>query len=128
MGGDLKTVLMVPKHRGFINFAYESRNTRWKYDLTMSVFGTRRLAVVERSDGTLTDDNWGETVPMLSAQVTHKFKKFEVYVGGENLLDYRLKNPIIDTENPFGKHFDATRVYAPIYGVNVYAGIRISLK
>ncbi|WP_417265746.1 TonB-dependent receptor [Brumimicrobium sp.] len=126
-GGELETVLMVPKHRGFVNLAYESRNRRWSYDLTLSVFGAQRLAKVKRPDGTFTEDNMSEVVPMLSGQITHRFKHFEVYLGGENMLDYRLKDPIIDAANPFGERFDATRVYSSIYGVNVYAGFRFSL-
>jgi hypothetical protein len=127
MGGRLAEKLMVPKHRGFLNMSYETRNTRWEYDATFSVFGARRLAQVELADGSLSEDNRSEIVPMLSGQVTHRFKKFEVYLGGENLLDYRLENPIINVENPFDKTFDATRVYAPIFGLNVYAGIRLSI-
>ncbi|PKR81145.1 TonB-dependent receptor [Brumimicrobium salinarum] len=126
-GGELSAVLMVPTHRGFVNFAYESRNNRWLYDLTLSVFGAQRLPMVMRSDGTFTQDNSSEVVPMMSAQITHRFKHFEVYLGGENILDYRLKNPIIEAENPFGERFDATRVYSSIFGVNVYAGFRFSL-
>lgn len=128
MGGELMSKIMVPNHRGFINFGYQTRNKRWEYDLTASVFGPRRLATVRLPNGEVSTDNTSETVPMLSAQVTHVFKKFEVYVGGENLLDYRLNDPIIDVENPFGNTFDATRVYAPIYGINIYAGIRISIE
>lgn len=126
-GGELSTVLMVPTHRGFINFAYESKNHRWLYDLTLSVFGAQRLPQVMRPDGTFTEDNLSEVVPMLNGQVTHKFKHFEVYIGGENILDYRLDNPIIDSENPFSERFDATRVYSSIFGVNVYAGFRFDL-
>lgn len=128
MGGRLEERLMVPRQRGFINLAYESRNTRWDYDATFSVFGTRRLAQVETPGGGVSTENRAPIVPMLSGQITHRFRKFEVYAGGENLLDYRLTNPIIDVENPFEKTFDATRVYAPIFGVNVYAGIRIAIE
>lgn len=128
MGGELMTKIMVPNHRGFINFGYQTRNKRWEYDLTASVFGPRRLATVGLPNGEISAENTSETVPMLSGQITHVFKKFEVYVGGENLLDYRLDNPIVDVENPFGERFDATRVYAPIIGINVYAGIRISIE
>ncbi|PWH81338.1 TonB-dependent receptor [Brumimicrobium oceani] len=126
-GGELASVLMVPTHRGFINFAYESRNNRWSYDLTLSVFGSQRLPEVMRPDGTFTTDNTSEVVPMMSGQITHRFKKFEVYLGGENLLDYRLENPIIDSENPFSERFDATRAYSSIFGVNVYAGFRFDI-
>lgn len=128
MGGALETVMMVPQHRGFINLAYETRNHRWSYDLTFSVFGKQRLAQLQRPDGTFTEDNWSKPYPMLSGQVTYRFKEFEIYVGGESLTDYRLKNPIIGVDNPFGERFDATRIYAPIYGINVYAGFRISIN
>lgn len=128
MGGRLEEKLMVPKHRGFINLSYETRNTKWEYDATFSLFGMRRLAMVELPDGSISSDNRADIVPMLSGQITRRFKKFEVYIGGENLLDFRLDDPIINTENPFDKSFDATRVYAPIFGLNVYAGIRLSIK
>lgn len=126
-GGRLEEQLMVPKHRGFYNISYTSRNKRWEYDATISVFGARRLAVVQLPDGSVSSDNKADVVPLLSGQVTHNFKKFEVYLGGENLLDYRLSNPIVNVENPFDQTFDATRVYAPIFGINVYAGIRMAL-
>ena len=38
------------------------------------------------------------------------------------------KNVIIDAQNPFGSYFDATMVWAPIYGITVYGGIRYKLK
>ncbi len=128
MGGRLEEKLMVPRQRGFINLSYESRNTRWDYDATFSAFGARRLATVELPGGDVSTNNRTPVVPMLSGQITHKFRKFEVYAGGENLLDYRLAHPIINVENPFEKTFDATRVYAPIIGVNIYAGIRIPIE
>lgn len=127
-GGVLETVLMVPKHRGFINLGYETRNQRWAYDLTLSVFGSQRLAQVRYADGTFSQDNKSEAYPILSGQITHRFKRVEVYLGGENILDYRLDNPIVDVENPFGENFDATRIWAPMFGVNVYAGFRWSIK
>lgn len=126
-GDVLRAVIMVPKHRGFINFEYETKNQKWSYDLTMNVYGKQRLAQVALADGTLTKDNLSEAMPMLDAQVTYHFKNFDIYLGGENLLDRRLKNPIIDVENPFGQHFDATRVYNSIFGINVYLGFRFML-
>ncbi|MBW7868226.1 MAG: TonB-dependent receptor plug domain-containing protein [Brumimicrobium sp.] len=128
MGGSLKSEIMVPSHRGFINFEYETRNKKWSYDLTFSIYSQQRLAEVKRPDGSLTTDNMSGVIPMLNAQVTYRFKKFEIYLGGENLLDHRLKNPLIDAENPFSSTFDATRVYTSIFGVNVYGGFRFNLE
>lgn len=128
MGGSLMEKMMVPRHRGFANIGYKSRNTRWEYDLTTSVFGVQRLAQVELSPGVLSEDNQSSIFPMLSAQITHVFKRFDLYLGGENLLDFRLDNPIVDAQNPFSERFDATRVWAPIVGINIYGGIRFTIK
>ncbi|MEZ4950564.1 MAG: hypothetical protein R2784_14445 [Saprospiraceae bacterium] len=53
---------------------------------------------------------------------------FEWYVGGENLTGYQQENPIIGFEDPFGGYFDATRVYAPLFGARAYLGLRFSIQ
>jgi hypothetical protein len=60
--------------------------------------------------------------------VTKVFRRFEVYAGSENLLDYRQLNPIINPENPFGNSFDATNIWGPVQGRRVYAGLRFSIR
>lgn len=125
---ELQQRVMVPKHRGFANIAYVSRNKRWEYDLTCSIFGSARLPVVMLPNGTETTVNESEVFPLVNAQVIHNFKKFEVYLGGENILHYRQNNPIIDAQNPFSETFNATRVWGPVFGSNVYAGFRFSIE
>ena len=127
-GGELQQKVMVPKHRGFINLAYETRNRRWDFDWTLSVFGKSRLPVNRLGDGSFTTDNFSKVYPMMSAQVTYKLKKWDIYIGGENLTNYRQTNPIMDVNNPFGSTFDATRVWGPVMGTNVYIGFRFKLS
>ena len=55
------------------------------------------------------------------------YKKFDFYLGGENLTNSTQKNPIIDAANPFGSKFDATNIYMPITGINIYVGIRYAI-
>jgi len=126
-GGILQQQVMIPKHRGFVNVGYYSRNKRWEMDLTASVFGESRLPQVELPDGTLTTVNTSEVYPIINAQITHIYKKWDFYLGGENLNNYRQTNPIIDAENPFSSTFNATRVWGPVFGINVYAGVRFSI-
>jgi len=118
---------MVPKHRGFANIAYKTRNKRWEYDLTLSVFGTARLPVTQLDSVSVTTDNESEIFPQLSAQITHVYKRWQFYIGGENLLNYMQQQAIIDSRNPFSEYFDATRVWGPIMGANVYLGVRFSI-
>jgi hypothetical protein len=127
-GGIMQQQVMIPKHRGFFNFGYMSRSKRWEFDLTCSVFGQSRLPQVMLPDSTFTLENESEIYPILNAQITHVFKRWDFYLGGENLTNYTQKNPIIDAENPFSSTFNATRIWAPVFGVNIYAGIRFAIK
>ena len=49
---------------------------------------------------------------------------FEVYVGGENLTNYMQEMPIMGSDNPFGMGFDASMIWGPVMGRNIYAGMR----
>ena len=121
-GDSLQAKVMIPKHRGFLNLAYTSRNKRWDYDLTLSVFGRSRLAASPQSN-----ESFSAVFPRLNAQITYKMKRWDLYLGGENLTNYTQQNPIVEPENPFGPNFDATRVWGPIIGYNVYFGIRFAI-
>lgn len=126
-GGQMRQQVMVPKHRGFINLAYKTRNKRWEFDLTTSVFGASRLPNVQIDSLTILQDEYSKVFPMVGAQITHTYKKWEFYLGGENLANYKQNNPIIDAENPFSSYFNATRTWAPIMGANVYVGVRFAI-
>jgi outer membrane cobalamin receptor len=126
-GNEIQQKMMIPAHRGFFNIAYATRNKRWEYDLTCSVYGNARLPMNALSDSTFTSDTYSPVFPLVNAQITHVYKRWDFYLGGENILNYRQSNPIIDAENPFGSFFDATRVWAPVFGINVYFGVRFSI-
>lgn len=126
--GKLQSQVMLPQHRGFFNIGYKTRNKRWEFDLTTSVFGSARLPEVILEDGSISTDNRSEVYPIVNAQITHNYKKWEFYLGGENLGNYRQSNPIINPDNPFESTFDATRVWAPVFGINGYIGVRFTIK
>lgn len=126
--GQQRQQVMIPKHRGLFNIAYFSRNKRWEADATFSLYGKMRLHDVHLSDGTMISGQESKRVPQLLAQVTHHFKKFDLYVGAENLANFTQSNPIISADDPYNAAFDATRVWAPILGTVVYAGFRYELK
>jgi outer membrane receptor protein involved in Fe transport len=127
-GGKMQQQVMIPTQRGFVNLAYKTRNRRWEYDATLSVYGKSRLHMVHDPVAGHSIDNMSKVYPIFNAQITHVFKKWDFYIGGENLTNYKQKNALIDPQNPFGSYFDATRVWAPIQGVNVYVGVRFKLR
>ncbi|MEN9400360.1 MAG: hypothetical protein RL632_1463 [Bacteroidota bacterium] len=126
-GGSIQQQVMIPRHREFFNAAYFTRNKRWEFDLTASVYGTSRLTALPGIP--IADQDLRSPVyPIVNAQITHIYKKWNFYVGGENLTNYRQLNPIVDAANPFGANFDATRIWGPVMGINVYLGVRYALK
>ena len=52
----------------------------------------------------------------------------EIYLGGENLTNYSQPNPIVSAEDPYGSNFDASLIWAPIFGTMYYAGLRFRIK
>jgi hypothetical protein len=65
---------------------------------------------------------------LLNAQITKKFRKFETYLGCENILNYTQKDPIVAANDPFGSYFDASMIYAPVEGRIIYLGLRLEIK
>lgn len=119
-------------NRFFVNGEYSTHmkdnGARWKFDATWNWTGTQYLPTV---DAVHASHGWGEKAPEFStlhAQITKVFSPaFEVYVGGENIGNYRQKSAILGAENPFGTDFDASMIYAPVFGQMYYAGLRIKL-
>jgi outer membrane receptor protein involved in Fe transport len=126
-GGKMQQQVMTPRHRYLVNLAYESRNKRWSWDATFSLYGKMRLHDMVDETG-YNQGEYTTVVPNVLSQVTYRTKKVEWYVGGENLLNFTQKNPIIAADQPFGANFDATRVWAPILGTVVYVGFRTEIK
>jgi len=116
--GTLQTQVLLPRQRLFANMAYQTRNKRWNYDLTYSRYSAVRLP----QGGT--GQAWG----LLNAQVTRNWKALELYAGGENLLNVMQHHPIVGVQDPFGENFDATEIWSPIMGWNVYLGLRYTIK
>ena len=58
----------------------------------------------------------------------HGFRHFSLYIGGENLTNYRQPHPIINAANPWASDFEPTLIWGPVHGIMAYAGIRMNLK
>ena len=64
----------------------------------------------------------------MNAQITRYLKKFQVYLGGENLLDFMQHDPVIAADDPFGDYFDSSLIWGPVHGRKIYAGFRFILN
>ena len=131
--GQLEKTL-TPKHRWFANIAYETADTQennhsqWKFDVTFNWLGEQRLPTTATNPLPYQLSDYAPSFTTLNAQITRVFSKtFEVYVGGENITNYKQANGILAADAPFGAYFDSTMQYAPAFGQMYYAGMRFKL-
>lgn len=122
-----------PNNRFFANLSYETtakeNGAQWKFDVTFNNIGKQRLPNTATNPTQYKLPKYTERYSLLNSQITKVFsKKFEVYLGSENLTNVQQKNPILASDNPFGAYFDTTIVYSPIFGRAVYAGLRFKIK
>jgi len=118
----------VPKHRVMLNMAYATYREIWKFDFTTNWFGQSRLPSTVQSPAEYQLDKKSKSYFLLQAQITKKFRKFETYLGCENILNYTQKNAIVAANNPYGSNFDASMIYAPLEGRIIYFGMRMEIK
>ena len=62
------------------------------------------------------------------AQVTKYFRTCSIYVGAENMTNFRQDSPIIGYDDPYGTDFDASMVWGPTMGWKAYIGFRYDLE
>ena len=123
---------MVAKNRFFANLDYQTEakenGAQWRFDYTLHVVGEQRLPSTEGNPQDFQLANTVKGYSLMNAQVTKVFsKKFEFYLGGENLTNFSQDNPVLGASDPFGPNFDTTIVYVPILGRMVYSGFRFKI-
>jgi hypothetical protein len=127
--GEDKITPLTPKNRALVNMAYATNFDKWKFDITWNFIGESRIPS-HREDAATQKLSFGysDTFYLINAQITKKFRKFDLYLGGENLLSSKQDNPIIDAKNPNSDVFDASLIYAPVMEIVIYAGLRYKIK
>lgn len=128
--GQLQQRPLLPEHRALASVDYETSDKKWLFNATCQWIGEQRLADLS---GVSPEDLNGipQRAPdyfLLFAHIEYAPGKFQYYLGLENLLDYRQKSAIIGAKDPYDGTFDAGQVYAPIFGRNVYLGMRFTME
>ena len=117
------------QNRFFANLGYETipsdNGAQWKFDYTLHSLGRQRLPNTGENPPEFRLGDFAKGYSLMNAQVTKVFsEKFEAYLGGENLTNFRQINPVLGSDNPFGENFDTSIVFAPIMGRMFYVGFR----
>ena len=126
--GMLQNRPFVPRFRFLTSLGYETRNKKWMFDITGNWVGKKRLPSTASNPLEYQRELESEDYWILHSQLTYNFKRFSIYLGGENLLNVMQSDAIIAADDPFGSFFDATQIWAPINGFNIYGGIHFTIK
>lgn len=118
---------MTSRYKGVLNAQYATHLNKWIFDFTASINGPCKVWEFMKGYKGMYSDGWTPVYPLLYAQVTRRFKGFDLYLGGENLTNYRQQDPILYADQPFSTGFDASCVWGPLMGIRVYGGVRITL-
>ena len=139
---------MTSRFKGVLNLQYATNLNKWIFDFTASVNGSCRVYnFMEQinEDGTMTrapkdgvarmyKNGRTPVYPLLYAQVTRRFKGWDVYLGAENLTNFTQKDVILgavkDSDGhviPTQSSFDASCIWGPLMGIKAHIGFRFTL-
>jgi len=118
---------LTSRFKGVLTLQYATPRSGWIFDFTTSVNGPCRVWDFMMKDPQYSS-GYTKTYPLLFAQVTKKFKRFDIYLGGENLTNFRQENPIISANNPYVNEFDASCIWGPLTGIKAYLGFRLNIE
>lgn len=115
---------LTSRHRAFANLAWEI-GKGWSWDGTYNWQGSKRIPITSSNPTEFQRPVNSPSFTMFNTQMTKTFgKALDIYLGAENLFDTRQEDPIIGAANPYGQFFDGSLVWGPVFGRNIYIGLR----
>lgn len=115
---------LTSRYKTLLNLQYATAFRRWVFDVTAQYNGPMRRPSL---DGDITRSDLSPAYPMFYAQVSHKIRDVEVYVGCENIGNYMQDDPILNAADPFSPAFNSSSVWGPLMGRKFYIGLRYNL-
>lgn len=125
---ELLEVPLTSRFKGLLTLSYATKFNKWVFDFTGQLNGQSRLPDTKMNPEEYSRPEYSPVYPIIHAQISRRFKNFEIYAGSENITNYVQKNPIIASDDPFGDYFDASMVWGPLIGRTIYSGIRFTIK
>lgn len=127
IGEQLREQPYTPRHRGVGYVTYTTANQRWSAAVIGQWVGSQRLPDTRANPEDYQMPERSAAYTRLIAQVQHRWKNWEFYIGSENLTNVIQQDRIIAANDPFGPYFDASFVWGPLTGRMVYGGFRFAL-
>jgi len=129
IGGQLLEKPLTSRYKGLITMNYTTNLKKWMFDYTVQFNGGGRLPELHLNpvNQAIISQKEFPAYTIMNAQITRYFRKWSIYAGSENLTDYMQNLPVIGADRPFSPGFDATRIWGPVSGRRIYAGVRFTL-
>ena len=129
---ELRSKALTNRFKGVITTSYQTPLKKWQFDVTAQFNGISRMpdGFTAYGDmlggyGTPKPYTW---YPQLMAQITKYFRTCSIYLGAENMTNFRQNPSIEDSFHPYSADFDASMVCGPTTGWKVYLGFRYDLE
>ena len=123
--------------KGIITTSYQTPLKKWQFDITAQFNGGGRMpdGFADYYLNQIQSNQYyqqGNTLyykwyPQLMAQITKYWRTCSLYVGAENMTNFKQQNPVINAEQPYDTGFDASMAWGPLTGWKLYAGFRWAL-
>ena len=149
----LREKVLQNRFKGIVSMSYQTPLKKWQFDVTAQFNGPGRMPDGIVYDGyqfspqgqyprlsengqyyTNNNGMYHSWYPQLMAQITKYFRTCSIYVGAENMTNFRQDHPIagwydaqghVQTD---GMPFDASSVWGPTTGWKIYVGFRYDLE
>lgn len=123
-----EVLLFNSRHKVMGSFSYIPKSEKWRADMNFHWYGKQRLPNTSANPEEYQRASSSKPYTIFSAQVTKKWKRFEVYGGCENIFDFRQLRSIVGWQDPFGPYFDSSYAWGPTRGREFYAGVRYYVR
>lgn len=126
-GDELLTKPLASKYKGLLTLSYATEGSVWLFDSSFLLNGDGRIPSTRENPVQYQRSESFPAYLTVNAQITKKIEMLDIYLGVENLTNYKQDNPIIASDDPFGDYFDASMIWGPIDGIKFYIGVRLSV-
>lgn len=113
-----------PLHKILVGLYYAPKSNKWNLALNIHWIGKQYQPNTQSLPAEYQQPGQSLPYTLISAQYSITLSPFELYIGSENILDFRQDKPIIGWQNPFGPYFDTSSTWGPTKGRELYLGIR----
>ncbi len=125
---DLIEKPLISRYKGLFVASYQTPLKKWQFDLTCQFNGPGRIPSTAANGEMHSMADSFDAYTIINSQITKYFRTWDLYLGVENLTDFRQMHGVIAGDQPFGNHFDSSLIWGPLHGRKIYIGFRYRIE